>query len=179
MENLFEMCESTINIFPSLHQEPLIKNFLNDIEMDLNSNIIRDEFGDVTDWPRKQILFGNDEMYQGCLVDINEKIDQSSNMVNNYIKQFEIFHMMISTANFEELERSLQKEWSVDQFDAVLQQFTIQVNAMESMPLSNRRGLFTVESFQYKEHCLPYPKSILQLVNKHLASIANEKNEAF
>ena len=50
---------------------------------------------------------------------------------------------------------------------------------MESMPLSTRRGLFTVESFQYKEHCLPYPRSILQLVNKHLASIANEKNEAF
>ena len=36
--------------------------------------------------------------------------------------------MMISTANFEDLERSLQKEWTVDQFDAVLQQFTEQVN---------------------------------------------------
>ena len=86
MEALFEMCESTINIFPSLHQEPLIKNFLNDIEMDLNSNIIRDEFGDVSDWPIKQILFGGDQMYQGCLVDINEKIDQSFNMVKSYIK---------------------------------------------------------------------------------------------
>jgi len=35
--------------------------------------------------------------------------------------------MMISTANFKDLEISLQKDWSVDQFSAVLQQFTEQV----------------------------------------------------
>ena len=40
--------------------------------------------------------------------------------------------MMISTANFEELEKSLQKQWTVDQFKAVLQQFTEQVGFFQN-----------------------------------------------
>ena len=54
-----------------------------------------------------------------------------------------------------------------------------QINTMESMPLSYKRGFFLVETSEYKESCLPHPKKILQLVNKHLAFIANEKNEEF
>ena len=50
---------------------------------------------------------------------------------------------------------------------------------MENMPISQKRGFFQVETSQYKESCLPHPKQILQLVNKHLASIASEKNEKF
>jgi len=50
---------------------------------------------------------------------------------------------------------------------------------MESMPLSQRRGLFLVETYEYKQSCLPHPKNIIDLVNTHLARIATEKNEAF
>ena len=50
---------------------------------------------------------------------------------------------------------------------------------MMSMPLSHKRGFLLVETSEYKELCLPHPKKILQLVNKHLAFIANEKNEEF
>ena len=50
---------------------------------------------------------------------------------------------------------------------------------MESMPLSQRRGMFLVETLEYKQSCLPHPKRIIELVNTHLARIATEKNEAF
>ena len=80
-----EMYESTISIFPSFYQEPLVQKHLHGIEMSLKSDI-RSNYVELKDWPKKSLIFGTDKHYKQCLENTYGKIDDSFNAVNSYVK---------------------------------------------------------------------------------------------
>ena len=77
------MWESITGNFKTFLKEPSIQSYLHSIQINLNCD---EDFGDVGDWPRRALLFGADYKYQGCIVDMHEKLDDCFNSVEEYIK---------------------------------------------------------------------------------------------
>ena len=82
---LLALYESTISIFPSFHQEPLVKKHLCEIEMILQSDI-RNDYIEPKDWPSKSLLFDTNINYKGSVANIHCQIEESFDAVNNYVK---------------------------------------------------------------------------------------------
>lgn len=94
MTNLLEMYESAVSIFPSFHQEPLVQSHLHQIEMHLKSDV-RSEYIEPKDWPKKSLLFGTDAHYKECVDNMYNRIDDSFNLVKNYIKVSHCEHNLL------------------------------------------------------------------------------------
>lgn len=70
-----------------------------------------------------------------------------------------------------------EKIWSPDEFQMVLAKYTEQISSIESMIINKRIGFIHLMADSFKDNSLPYPKRVINVIDKFLPPMAVQRNE--
>ncbi len=148
-------------------------------------------------WPDVEFLFGEDESYQLVISEIMRTVTKSLSKLSNYGETYKPYCEMIESILQLKIERSIKREsFSPSDYHFLLQKHNeyvklilfsmklyflfnmfLQIQAMETMVVSQRIAIFLFSASGFQFDCLPYPKQVIKVIDSHMPIMAIERNE--
>ncbi|XP_078399007.1 dynein axonemal heavy chain 6-like, partial [Cetorhinus maximus] len=181
VQNVTGVLENTVAKLVAFVDEPRLSMF--------NSRPVYElKLSDEREWEAKRskkkklllnrdILFGQDPLYQNQLAELQNLIKLSMVHVRQYSRTFERFCAMVDQAMKVDLETSMkQHEWTPREFRAMLEVYREHIMDMRNMTAERRVRMIKVLSRQFQMDCLPYSEAVVNAIHTHMIRVAHKKN---